>query len=130
MKKSIAISLMTITLASCASKADKISASYVSPTLYNNLSCPQLRNEAQVVSQRAAEAAGLQDKKAGQDAAITAVGVVLFWPALFFNNGDGATAAEVARLKGEMQAIEDASRRKGCGFNFKQAPATKPAKKK
>lgn len=130
MKNIIAIILAATSLASCASKADKISAAYVSPTLYSNLSCAQLREEARTVSSRAAAAAGVQDQKARADAAITTVGIVLFWPALFFNNGDGATAAEVARLKGEMQAVEDASRRNGCGISFQPAPSNKPLKKK
>lgn len=125
MKKILALILIATSLTSCASKADKITASYVSPTLYNKLTCAELAEEAKVISSRAATAAGVQDKKAGQDAAITTVGIVLFWPALFFNNGDGATAAEVARLKGEMQAVEDTSRRKGCGITFQQAPKKK-----
>jgi hypothetical protein len=130
MKRILAISLVAISMASCASKADKIAASYVSPTLYNNLSCAQLREEAKTVSSRAAAAAGVQDPKANADAAITTVGIVLFWPALFFNNGDGASAAEVARLKGEMQAVEDASRRKGCGISFQAEPKPAHGKKK
>jgi hypothetical protein len=130
MKKLVAVGLIAVAVASCASKADKISASYVSPTLYNNLTCAQLADEAQAVSSRAAAAAGVQDKKAGQDAAITTVGIVLFWPALFFNNGDGTSAAEVARLKGEMQAVEDASRRKGCGLKFSPDPKPTTSKKK
>jgi hypothetical protein len=130
MRNIIAVGLIAALAVSCASKADSISASYVSPTLYNNLSCAQLADEAQAVSSRAAIAAGVQDKKAGQDAALTTVGIVLFWPALFFNSGDGASAAEVARLKGEMQAVEDASRRKGCGLKFSSAPAKQAAPKK
>lgn len=129
MKNIVAVGLIAVAVTSCASKADKIAASYVSPTLYSNLSCSQLADEARSVSSRAAVAAGVQDKKAGQDAAITTVGIVLFWPALFFNSGDGASAAEVARLKGEMQAVEDASRRKGCSIKFSSEP-TKPSTKK
>lgn len=130
MRNIITVGLIAVCVASCASKADTISASYVSPTLYNSLSCAQLADEAQAVSSRAAVAAGVQDKKAGQDAAITTVGIVLFWPALFFNNGDGTSAAEVARLKGEMGAVEDASRRKGCGLKFSPEPAKQGSKKK
>lgn len=129
MKNIISIGIVAVVAASCASKADKIAASYVSPTLYNNLTCAQLADEAQAVSSRAVTAAGIQDKKAGQDAAITTVGIVLFWPALFFNSGDGVSAAEVARLKGEMQAIEDASRRKGCGISFSPDPKKEAHKK-
>ena len=61
----------------------------------------------------------MQDKNASNDAVRTTVGVVLFWPAVLFNNGDNAHAAELARLKGEMQAIEDAARRKNCKIQFK-----------
>lgn len=125
----ISILLLCGALAGCASKADDISASYVSPILYQNLTCEQLALEATNVSQRAAVAAGVQDKKAGQDAAAVAVGAVLFWPALFLAKGDGAGAAEVARLKGEMQAIETASVQKNCGIVFQNPPPPKPVKK-
>jgi len=123
----VAVAAIATILAGCASRAENISAAYVSPVLYENLSCQQLAREATNVSARAQTAAGMQNKKAGQDAAAMTVGLVLFWPALFFTQGDGAQAAEVARLKGEMQAIEDASTRKGCGIVFQKEPA-KPKK--
>ncbi len=116
-------------VAGCATAPDKIQASYVSPILYQNLSCEQLAAEAATVSSRAAQAAGVQSNKAGQDAAVVAVGMIVFWPALFLASGDGAAAADVARLKGEMQAIEDASNRKGCGIVFAKEPP-KPSLKK
>lgn len=103
----------------------------MSSTLYQNLTCQQLALEAHTVSSRAIAASGVQDKKAGNDAAAMAVGPVLFWPAVFLTKGDGASAAEVSRLKGEMQAIEEASLRKNCGIRFaKPAPKkSKPAAK-
>lgn len=121
----IALVAAAAMVSSCASKAKDIKASYVSSTLYQNLSCAQLREEAMSVSSRAAAASGEQDKQAGGDAAAVAVGVVLFWPALFFAKGDGAQAAEVARLKGEMEAIEKASLRNNCGIKFETAPPQK-----
>lgn len=117
-----------VLLCGCATPPEKIQASYVSPILYQNLACEQLALEATNISRRASEAAGVQNKKAGQDAAVVAVGVIIFWPALFFANGDGASAAEVARLKGEMQAIEDASTVKGCGIVFQKPTPPTPKK--
>ena len=114
-----------VALSGCAKKAESITAAYVSPTPYMALSCEQLAEEAKVISSRAAAAAGVQDDKANKDAAVTAVGMVVFWPALFFLGGDGASVAEVSRLKGEMQAIEDASRRKGCKLQFQAPPPPK-----
>ena len=68
-------------------------------------------------------AAGAQDKQRTNDAIATTVGVVVFWPALFFIGGDKQTAAELARLKGEMDAIEQTSIRKNCGIQFQHAAA-------
>ena len=43
------------------------------------------------------------------------VGLILFWPALFFlEGGDGPEAQEYARLKGEREAIERSSIKKKC----------------
>lgn len=113
-------SIVVISLAGCASSADNIGAAYVSPTLYANLNCAQLREEAMRVSSRAAQVAGVQNQKATNDAVATTVGVVLFWPALFFIKGDSTTAAELSRLKGEMDAIEQANVRMKCGIQFQR----------
>ena len=78
--------------------------------------------EAARVSARAAEASGAQNQKANNDAIATGVGAVLFWPALFFIKGDAASAQQVAQLKGDMDAIEQANIQKQCGIEFKRAP--------
>lgn len=109
------------TLAACASSPDNISASYVSPNQYATYSCAQLRDEAARVSNRAMQVSGAQSSKATTDVIATGVGVVLFWPALFLIKGDGTTSAEVARLKGEMEAIEHISIQKRCGIEFQKA---------
>ena len=109
-----------LVLAACASKSADIEASYVSPVAYQNYTCEQLQAEAQGVSQRAAIAAGQQDKVRRKDQVKTTVGVVLFWPVLLFNEGDGQKATELASLKGQMNAIQQASIQKNCGFTFEQ----------
>lgn len=119
MFKKTAIALAaTSMLAACASAPKDIAPAYVSTGLYENLSCTQLRAEAEAVSARAIAASGQQEKNRSQDVGMTTVAVVLFWPAAFFMKGDGAAAAEVARLKGEMQAIEQVNRIKNCGITF------------
>jgi flagellar motility protein MotE (MotC chaperone) len=57
-----------------------------------------------------------QDSRADNDALATGVGVVLFWPALFFIKGDDEHAGELARLKGEFDAIEQAAIEKRCNL--------------
>jgi hypothetical protein len=129
-KQIFAVAIAAAMVTSCASKAKDIKASYVSSTLYESLSCAQLREEAMNVSNRAIVASGEQDKQAGNDAAAVTVGMVIFWPAIFFAKGDGASAAEVSRLKGEMQAIEKASLKNNCGIKFDAPTPQKTAAKK
>jgi hypothetical protein len=95
------------------------------PLQYESLSCRQIAEEAQRVSHRAAVAAGAQDSQASKDAVSTAVAVVVFWPAAFFIGGDKGNATEVGRLKGEMDAIEQASIRKNCGIQFREGWMTR-----
>jgi hypothetical protein len=130
MNKTITVTVaLAAALSSCASKPKDIEAAYVSSTLYESLSCDRLREEATAVSARAIAASGTQQKKADNDAVAVGVGLVIFWPALFFAKGDGASAAEVSRLKGEMKAIETASIKNNCGIRFED-PTAQPAKKK
>jgi hypothetical protein len=124
MKKIIVGVLTASVLAGCATNPDNISASYVSPSQYSSYSCGQLREEAQRISSRAIQASGAQSSKATGDAVVMTVGLVIFWPALFFMKGDGTTAAEVARLKGEIEAVEQANIKKRCGINFQKAAPT------
>jgi hypothetical protein len=72
------------------------------------------------VSARAAIAAGQQDKNRTSDTVKTTVGLIVFWPILFANEGKGQVTAELASLKGQMKAIEEISIRKNCGITFRQ----------
>lgn len=108
-----------LALGGCASRPDDIAAAYVSPLPYQQLTCEQLAAEAQRVSTSAVAAAGAQSQQAANDAVATTIAMVVFWPAAFLIKGDNAKAAEVARLKGEMQAIEQASIAKACDIRFK-----------
>lgn len=120
MRVSVAI-VMAVAVSGCASRSDTIRASYVSPTMYQSYSCHQLAEEASRVSSRAAQAAGAQDRAATGDAVAMGVALVVFWPALFFIQGDNGNAEEVARLRGEMEAIEQANIRKNCGIEFRSS---------
>jgi hypothetical protein len=120
----ISLFVITFTFAGCASRSADIAPSYISPVMYQNYTCQQIALEAQNVSSHAAEMAGAQDQKRTNDQIATGVAVVVFWPAAFFVGGDGNTAADLARLKGQMQALEQASVQKNCGIQFRQAPPT------
>ena len=91
--------------------------------MYQSYNCSQIEQEARRVSARTAQIAGVQDKKASNDAVATGVALVLFWPAAFFIGGNKENASELGRLKGELEALERASIEKKCNITFRSAPA-------
>lgn len=93
--------------------------------LYQSYTCPQLAAEAQRVSAAAAAASGQQDSQATKDAVATTVGVIIFWPTLFLIGSDKQNAAQLGELKGQMDAIQQASIQKQCGIQFQAAPPPK-----
>jgi hypothetical protein len=121
MRVAIATAVAAVFVSGCASKSSDVTAAYVSPLQYETLNCRQLAEEARRVSARAALAAGAQDSQATKDTVATTAAIVVFWPAAFFIGGDKQNAAELSRLKGEMEAIEQASVRKQCGIQFQRA---------
>lgn len=112
------LSTFAFSIAGCATDPKNISASYVSPIQYDGYKCPQIQEEAARLSAKAAEASGVQQSKASNDSIAMGVGMVLFWPSLFFLKGDGTTASELAHLKGQMNALEEASIKKKCNIKF------------
>lgn len=122
MHRRIVAVIAALSLAGCASKSADIAPAYVSPMQYQSYTCQQLAAEAQRVSAAAANAAGQQDSQATKDAVATTVGVIVFWPTLFLIGGDKQNAAQLAQMKGEMDAIEQASIQKQCGIQFRPAP--------
>ena len=125
MKKLFAAASL-VAVASCATPPEEIPAAYVSPIQYQAYTCSQLSQEVARVSRRVSELHGGLKKTAENDSAQMGVGLILFFPALFFlEGGDGPQAAEYARLKGERDALEVVSIQKDCGIKFQEVKETK-----
>ena len=102
----------------CAKKADDIQASYQDPRRFDGYMCHQLRDEAQRVSRAMDEAYDEQNSK-------SSVAGVVSVPRSWFRSGESSDVV-VARAKGDMQAIEQASLRKNCGVLFRPGAAGAP----
>jgi len=113
-------------LSSCAQKADNIQASYVSPLIYQDYSCKQVRGELARVSRKVNEVSGIQDKTASNDSVAMGVGLVLFWPAVFFIAGSDQKV-QLAQLKGEYDALEQTAIDKNCDVSREIESARKAA---
>ena len=112
MKYILSLTLIVM-LAACASRPEDIKASYVSPLQYQDFSCRQIGKEVARVGRKLSEVSGAQDDTASDDGVAMGVGLVLFWPALFFIDSDDQKE-EVARLKGEFNALEQIAIEKDC----------------
>lgn len=130
MRKNIpAIALSVFILAGCASDPDEISGTYVSPMQYQNYNCNQIRQEAGRLTRRVQEVTGQQQEEATGDKVATGVGIVLFWPALFFL-ADDDKEEELKRLKGEYEAVQKAAIQKECSVAEEIREAKEKAQKK
>lgn len=112
--KSIAVLVASGILTACATAGKDVASTYVSPMQYANYDCDQLRQESQRIGGRVNQLTGRLDEAASNDKAIMGVGLVLFWPALFALGGTKQQEAELARLKGEYDAVQATATSKKC----------------
>ncbi len=117
--------LILFLLAACAEHTHEIPAAYVSPLEYQNYTCNQISQEIGRVSRRAQQVAYDVNKNADGDSTAMGVGLILFWPALFFIDGDSPQAQEYARLKGEFDSLEQAAIQKDCNLQIQENPFQK-----
>jgi len=136
--KKIILNLIAINfiLVSCASSASDITAAYVSPAKYSNYDCQQIALEKDNIERRVNELYFAVEQRAKNDRVSMGVGMVLFWPALFFLKGDSPEAAEYSRMKGEYEAIQSVAVMKKCDVIFQddlmnaiEASKNNPSKK-
>jgi hypothetical protein len=120
-----ALGVSPFLLGGCASSSDDIAAAYISPLAYDNYTCPQLAGEMQRISARVNQVTGSVDDRATNDKIAMGVGLVIFWPALFMLKGNGPQQQELATLKGEYDAVNQASIKNNCGSNT--VPAAIPS---
>lgn len=102
-----------LALSGCAADPATITPAYVSPVAYTALDCRALGAETARLTARLTEVTGQQQAHADADAALMGIGLFLLWPALLAVPG-GDQSAELARLRGEAEAIQSAATARGC----------------
>lgn len=134
MKKSIRLTPILLAsafaLSACAKSTKEIPAQYISPMQYSSNTCKQIEVEMQTVSSRVSEIGAQVDRTASNDSAKMGIGLILFWPTLFFLDGDTPQASEYARLKGEFDALEKAAIQKNCNIQVERPKVPEQAKPK
>jgi hypothetical protein len=105
---------LAVGLVGCATRAVDVAPAPASATEFATWDCARIDDELDAVQQRAADVAYSVDQQAGNNILALGVGVTLFWPAILAMRPDGLEAADLARLKGRFEALQVATRNKGC----------------
>lgn len=121
------LSIVAFGLAGCSTASKDIAPTYVSPAQFQSYDCQQLYAEGQRIQTRYVELGGRLDQAASNDQMLTGVGIVLFWPALFALGGTKQQEAEYARLRGEHDAVQQASISRKCGARDEPSAAAAQA---
>lgn len=103
-----------LALQGCATASKDIAPSYISPMQYQAYDCDQIASEMVRIQMRVNQIGGRLDEASANDKALTAGGIILFWPALFFLGGTKQQEAEYARLRGEYDAAHQQAIQKKC----------------
>jgi hypothetical protein len=104
-----ALVIVAAALCGCAKSPESISPAYTSDITYRPLSCQELATESARISQALATASTQQEKARTNDT----VGVIFLGLPVSTLSGDNI-APEIARLKGEDEAIHRVSMEKHC----------------
>lgn len=107
--RAVLVLLMVIGLGSCAQSPDAIPPASISTAPYQSLSCPGLEEEVERITAALSSASIQQKETQGADA----VGIILLGLPLASMTGSDV-APEISRLKGEMEAVRQASQKKNC----------------
>jgi hypothetical protein len=115
--KRVTASIVLLAFVSGCSTASKdITPAAISPAIYSNYDCEQVRLELLRVSTEVNSMTGKLDKNRENDNMATTAGIILFFPVLFFLGGTKEQEARYAQLKGEHSALEQTSIIKRCSL--------------
>ena len=104
----LSVCCAVIALSGCATRPESISASFVSHEKYMGNDCLQLSTDMNEARLQLLRFSTLQDSKANMDAA------TVFFVLVPVSKLSGDHAADVAKYKGEVEAIETAQIKRGC----------------
>lgn len=106
--KLVLTSVVALSIVGCANRPETIRASFVSHEKYTALDCTQLATRMVDTRAELEKFSKMQDGKATGDA----VGVFLL--GIPFSKLSGDHEGDVARLKGEVEALDTAQIKTGC----------------
>lgn len=120
MKNILIVVSAIIFLSSCAKSPESIAPAYTSPLTYKGLGCNQIAQELGRVDNALVQSYTQQRNARSNDT----MGVILLGLPVSSLSG-GNVADQVAKLKGEKEALEKLAVQKNCSIEFKSIPVSK-----
>ncbi|MFT8898382.1 MAG: hypothetical protein ABF968_15700, partial [Acetobacter sp.] len=109
--------LTCVALAACAASPESIQPAYVSSMMYEPYSCSQLyQEEARLQAALASVSKQQHDARSGDAWGVALLGL----PVSSFSGKN--VASQVAEVKGNMNAVQEAEIHKNCGSEMPQIP--------
>jgi hypothetical protein len=118
--------LLACASAACTTHPDNVTPRYVSPIAYSTWDCAQLLDERNRLIAEVRKFTDLQRENAQGDAVMMTVGLVVFWPVLIGMAATKDRKEDLARVKGEYEAVEAAARNRPCTLPPPPAAAPPP----
>lgn len=109
--RTILLCLVSALLPACAMQPYKIEPAAVSESQYSSMNCSDLAAQLDHAQQSLEVLDKAQSKQARTDSIMIGVGLAVFWPVIFVPAFDHDHADEIARLKGERDAIINVEQR-------------------
>ncbi|MDB5414658.1 MAG: hypothetical protein JWR10_2993 [Rubritepida sp.] len=106
MKKLTMLALSILPISACVTPPGNITASYVNPASYRTLACNEIEREHTRVSTQESDLSNQQSANFAADTAMLTVGLTVFWPALLLMPVTRDHRHEIARMRGERDAME------------------------
>jgi len=110
----IILSFIVLTACSGAKQASEVNKVYVSSAKYKGLTCKELIAESEIIRSREPALAAKVDKHYKSQKNTELVTWLLFWPAAFWLEDGEKDSSELARVRGELDAIRQAMLAKDC----------------
>jgi outer membrane murein-binding lipoprotein Lpp len=116
MNKIISIIFIFIVLAGCSSaqKASEVNAVRVSVAPYLQMDCKALATEQNSLLTEARSLGAQVDSEYNEDKGAELVAWILFAPAAFFIDGNPESAGQLASIKGQLEAVQEAQKINDC----------------
>ena len=107
--------VLLLSACTSAKQSGQINKAYVSSAKYSSFTCEQLIQESELIRAREPAIAAKVDQHYKSQKNTEAVAWLLFWPAVFWLDDGSKEANQLAKVRGELDAVRSAMMSKKCG---------------